>query len=319
MWRECKQELLVQNGVKMEKAAYRRRKGQRKSYRPFSECVRFVQKLQLHTVADWKEYVRSGKKPDNIPSHPNLVFKDRGWMNWAEWLGTKMYTYEQAKEIVAPLNWLNGAVWKEQAPKLFPRPSRMPIAPDAAYGSSWEGWATFLGQESVRTRHPGPTVAPTPPTPTHRSFPEAMKLVSKLGLKSSAEYTQWRKTYPYPDLPWRPDEVYEDWLGWGPFLGNKPLPALMTDTSVLYVSRRAPDPGNVYQIRIEAIGKSEVMHKALKEGFSVVRMWKYDPTLRVEVQQVIDANASMYGTDHEYLVQNIHGLVADMFNLLVVV
>lgn len=314
--------LQLQPGGKMEKASYRRRKGQRKSYKSFIECLKFVQKQQLHTVADWKEYCRSGKKPDTIPSHPNLVFKDRGWVDWAEWLGTRMYTYEQAKEVVAKMDIMNGVVWKEQAGKLFPRPSRMPLMPDKAYGKDWEGWTKFLGHDEIKTRHPGP---PTPPTlpynaPTYRPFEEAMKMVAKLGLKSNVEYAQWRGKYPHTDLPYRPDEVYrDDWIGWGAFLGNKFLPALLTDTTVMYIGRRPTDPGNVYIIAKEELGKSELMHRAEREGFKVLRVWKYDPTLRDEVEKVLQMNATEYGPDPDYIVGNIFGLYGDMMNVLMVV
>lgn len=303
----------------MEKPNPRRRKGQKKRFKTYKACLPFVHHKKLQNKDEWIAFVRSGKKPVWIPSMPDLVYKERGWNGWAEWLGKRMYTYQEAKAIVQKMDILNGEVWRETAGLMFPRPSRMPLQPERVYRTEWEGWTKFLGHEIAHTRHPGPTLPYVPPKRVYRPFDEAIKFVSKLGISGHEGYMKWRGTYEGTDLPWRPDEIYaEEWLGWGAFTGNKPLVGLLTDTSVLYVARRAPDPSNVYQIHIEAMGKSHLMHRAQKEDFKIMKVWKYDPTLREEVRSVIDANARPYGGEHDYIVENIFGLYGDLFNLLVV-
>lgn len=282
----------------------------------------FVQKQHIKSVEGWYEYARSPKKPESVPIRPDLVYKGRGWQGWKHFLGSKMYSYEEAKAIVAKMNIQNGFVWKETVGRLFPRPSRMPLCPDLVYKAQWEGWTTFLGHEQKSIRHPGPPTPPTLPYKGHeyRPFEEAMKMVAKLGLKSNVEYAQWRSNYPHTDLPWQPDLTYgEEWLGWGPFLGTKPLTSILTDTTVMYIGRRPTDPGNVYIIAKEELGKSELMHRAVREGFKVLRVWKYDPTLREEVEKVLEMNATEYGPDPDYIVGNIFGLYGDMMNVLMVV
>jgi hypothetical protein len=36
---------------------------------------------------EWIWYCESGKKPDNIPDRPDLVYKDQGWISWSDFLG----------------------------------------------------------------------------------------------------------------------------------------------------------------------------------------------------------------------------------------
>jgi hypothetical protein len=57
------------------------------SYRPFREAREFVHKLGLRSVEEWKEYCKSGKKPDDIPVGANERYK-KEWKGWGEWLGT---------------------------------------------------------------------------------------------------------------------------------------------------------------------------------------------------------------------------------------
>jgi len=50
---------------------------------PFEEARKFVQKLKLKSVS---EYRCKHNRPSNIPSHPDQYYKE--WENWGDWLGT---------------------------------------------------------------------------------------------------------------------------------------------------------------------------------------------------------------------------------------
>jgi hypothetical protein len=45
-------------------------------YRPFNEAREFVRSLGLKTTEEWREYCKSGKKPDDIPAAPWRVYKE---------------------------------------------------------------------------------------------------------------------------------------------------------------------------------------------------------------------------------------------------
>lgn len=57
-------------------------------WRPFTKSRKFVRKLNLACNMKWRDYCKSGKKPDNIPANPNVVYKNKGWKSWGDWPGT---------------------------------------------------------------------------------------------------------------------------------------------------------------------------------------------------------------------------------------
>ena len=59
------------------------------SYLPFKEQRDFVRKLDLKNSMDWRKYCTSGKKPMNISSRPAVIFKNKGWKGYKDWLGTE--------------------------------------------------------------------------------------------------------------------------------------------------------------------------------------------------------------------------------------
>ena len=48
----------------------------------------YVKSLKLNSQRDWKDYCKSGNKPENIPSNPSTKYKNSGWVSWYDWLGT---------------------------------------------------------------------------------------------------------------------------------------------------------------------------------------------------------------------------------------
>lgn len=55
-------------------------------YLSFTEARAFVQKLSLKNHDDWLNYCRSGKKPNNIPSKPEQVYRTE-YKGMKDWLG----------------------------------------------------------------------------------------------------------------------------------------------------------------------------------------------------------------------------------------
>jgi Phage-integrase repeat unit len=59
---------------------------QKRKFRPFEEAREFMHKLGLKDQEEWFEYRMSGNKPPDIPSNPNLIYKNQ-WKDLADWLG----------------------------------------------------------------------------------------------------------------------------------------------------------------------------------------------------------------------------------------
>jgi hypothetical protein len=84
-----------------------------KVYRPFYEAREFVHSLELKNQSEWNSYCKSGKKPADIPSNPNQVYK-KEWKSYPDWLGTgtvasrdlrnHMLPFVEARQFVRTLN-----------------------------------------------------------------------------------------------------------------------------------------------------------------------------------------------------------------------
>ena len=70
----------------------------------------FVHKLNLKTVKEWKEYCRLKLKPQDVPSNPLQVYRDKGWSGFGDWLGNNrmrrdsFLAFKDAKIFVKKLN-----------------------------------------------------------------------------------------------------------------------------------------------------------------------------------------------------------------------
>lgn len=132
-------------------------------YRDYKEALIFVRNLKLKTRTDWYNYCQGTLihipiLPDDIPKAPNIVYKDKGWKNWGEWLGTgnistkqrKYRDYMSAKKFVASLNLKNKKEWvnychdnTEHSIKL---PIDIPKSPYTVYNNlGWKNWKDWLG------------------------------------------------------------------------------------------------------------------------------------------------------------------------------
>lgn len=56
---------------------------------PFIVAKNIVHELKLNSNSEWRAYCKNGNKPQNIPVNPDRVYKDNGWLNWPDWLGSK--------------------------------------------------------------------------------------------------------------------------------------------------------------------------------------------------------------------------------------
>jgi hypothetical protein len=294
-------------------------------YRPFREAKIYAQRQKLSSKDEWKAFTKLDKFPEDIPLNPDLSYPDH-WKGWEDFLGCGFLSFEEARARVRPYKLISHAQYREKWEELFSRPNVIPLRPQRYYRGEWISWEDFLGVKRTNPNRDKSTYRSDQLTPfkkgTHyRPFMEAVKYVSTLGLRDHVEWLKWRGKYVYEDLPWRPDEVYDkDWKGWAIWLGHDPLPGLLENVAVLFVGKHVDDPANVYRIEVCNMGKSVVMHRATNEGFTVIRMWKYDPNLREEVRKVLELNtSSYYGSDQLSIVANIHGLFNDLFSLLPVV
>jgi len=78
----------------------------KKSFRPFTKARKYVQSLGIKNQKEWNQFRKSRKKPDDIPTGPNIIYK-KEWKGWGDFLGTgyianqnrKFLPWEDAKKL----------------------------------------------------------------------------------------------------------------------------------------------------------------------------------------------------------------------------
>ncbi len=186
------------------------------SYLPFEEARGFAHRQGLHSVDDWRKYSKSGNRPTNIPSSPDIVYKN-DWKGWGDWLGVEndvetnnqYRSFGEAREFVRSL-CLKRRQWNEYC-KSGKKPDDIPLFPDLVYKKYWKGSADWLGMKHVTAKGL-----------TYKSFEDARKFVRTLELKNADEWNEYCKTGKKPDdIPSYPENKYKkEWGGVGDWLGT---------------------------------------------------------------------------------------------------
>ena len=184
-------------------------------HRSFENARAYVRGLNLKSVAEWLDHRRSGKKPADIPVGASAVYTNDGWIGWGDWLGTgrvargEYRPFKKARTFVHRLRLKSEDEWRRYL-KSGKKPPDIPAGPRAIYANNgWVGWGDWLGTGRVAHGE-------------QRSFKEARAFVRRLGLKSSNEWLDYRKSGKRPgNIPSNPYKTYAEagWAGMGDWLG----------------------------------------------------------------------------------------------------
>ena len=215
------------------------RGGKKRNFRSFGEARSFVHTLKLKNQKEWRQY-RKGtlkgyeRRPIDIPSAPNVVYKDQGWQSMYDWLGTEITgrggkkrnyrSFGEARSFVHTLKLKNSKEWRQYAKGALKgyerRPIDVPSSPNKMYkDQGWQGMRDWLGNEKIGRAF------------NYRSFGEARSFVHTLKLKNSIEWRQYSKgalkgyeRRPI-DIPSTPRSSYKDqgWQGMRDWLGNEKI------------------------------------------------------------------------------------------------
>jgi hypothetical protein len=126
-------------------------------YLAFDEARNFVRKLGLKSSQEWNEYCKSGRKPPEIPYHPDRTYKQQ-WKGLGDWLGTgtianinrKYLDFETARAHVRALKLKGYDEW-DQYSKSGRKPPEIPYHPDRTYKQQWKGYGDWLGTGTIAT------------------------------------------------------------------------------------------------------------------------------------------------------------------------
>ena len=205
------------------------------SWRPFEEARFYVQSLNLKSSPEWELFCH-GKieeletKPPDIPTNPNVIYRDKGWNGYGDWLGTgnianflrEYRSFEEARIFARNLGLKSGEEWRQfckgQMPDKGTLPSDIPQIPHSAYRESgWISNGDWLGTGII-----------APQFRAYRSFEEARSFARRLDLKTNTEWVKFcrgenpgKGTLP-EDVPAKPDRAFKGkgWKNWGDWLGT---------------------------------------------------------------------------------------------------
>jgi superfamily II DNA or RNA helicase len=190
-----------------------------KKYLSYEDARQFVHKLNIGVIQEWYDYCKSGKKPIDIPSYPDKPYKNKGWINWADWLGknsfqgnSKKLTFEEARKIVKSFNLKSTKEWTEFCNSKN-KPSNIPNRPSAVYkDKGWKNWGDWLGTYTIANFNI-----------EYITFEEFKNLVRKNEIKSQIQWNNFYKNLNIKtNIPSNPQRTYQNkgWINWADFLGK---------------------------------------------------------------------------------------------------
>ncbi|MDD5014742.1 MAG: DEAD/DEAH box helicase family protein, partial [Atribacterota bacterium] len=187
-----------------------------KKFLPFKEAKEFVRKLGLKNGMEWKQYCKSGKKPNNIPSSVYQTY-DGEFVDICDWIGVespkniKYLSIKKAKLIVKKLGFTSQKQWWEYC-KSDKKPTNITSSPQNFYkDKGWISWGDWFGTGYV-----------APSKRKFLSFKKAREFVRKLNLKGQKEWQDYCKSGKKPNnIPVNGDQKYKkEWQDWSDWLGT---------------------------------------------------------------------------------------------------
>ena len=129
--------------------------GTQMEYLDYYAARDYVRNLKLKSIKEWKEFVKTNKKPANIPSAPYSYYKKTNeWINWGDWMGIDnnkgpKYVwrhFKDARDYARNLNLKTSEGWKAHS-KSNKLPSDIPKHPNEVYKKTqeWTDWYDWLG------------------------------------------------------------------------------------------------------------------------------------------------------------------------------
>lgn len=220
---------------------------------PFEQAREMVRSMGFRTRVDWQRWAMGPQFPPRMPRAPNVVYRDRGWAGWPDFLGAdspqarrrlldegrgavgaahppRTASYASARAYVRALQLNSISDFRRWADS-GARPEHIPASPERVYrDQGWTSWANFLGLRDHRA--PRPRVGRMRSRPflsPYLPYRLARMAVRKHAPRSGQEYLKMLVDGVLgPRLPPRPDLEYakRGWTSWADFLERRSAPGL---------------------------------------------------------------------------------------------
>lgn len=192
-------------------------------YLTFDEARAYVRIQNLENTKSWKKWSNGtlegrNRRPDFIPSNPDIIYRNDGWISWSDWIGSKRHideylSFEEARDFVRSLNLGNTGQWQRYYQgkiEGLEKPDNIPWNPQKIYAEQWNGIKDWIGTD-------------------WKEFNKAREFVRNLGLNGQVEWRLYCKneldgyeSKPI-NIPTDPKRVYEDngWIDMSDWLGTQ--------------------------------------------------------------------------------------------------
>jgi hypothetical protein len=177
-------------------------------FKSFQESREFARSLKLKNNLEWQQFIKKNKLTD-LPARPDNSYKNQGWVNWGDWLGTgnvattkhEFLTYTEARAFVHTLKIKDQNEWTNYC-NSGNRPENIPSNPIQVYkNKGWISFGDWSGTGNIADKNR-----------TFRPYEDARKFAQSLNLKSPKEWSEYCKSGNKPDdIPSTPWIVYKEW------------------------------------------------------------------------------------------------------------
>ena len=193
----------------------------KKNFLSFQEARNIVRSFGLKNQNDWRKWRKTKECPTNMPSQPEVHYKNKGWISFGDFIGSTpdwdgtYLSYSEAKILIAKLSIKSKNEWSLFS-KSEHKPKNIPSSPRSVYDDEWQGWGDFLSNNVV-----------APQNMEFICYEEASKLVQKLGVKSFDQFQKFKLRDDFSSfrIPKAPDVVYKNkgWIGFSNFFGKNSI------------------------------------------------------------------------------------------------
>ena len=191
-----------------------------KKFISYKEVKKLVRSHNIKISADYYSFYKSYENKHLIPAIPNRSYKNKGWKNWIDFLGTnrgvssEYLNYTDARKIAKKLKCksLSEYIIIGKKNKL---PYGLPKYPGKrVYGKDWVSLGDFLGTGRIADQYKKDIFV---------KFNEAKKTIKKFKLNRYVDFLNLIQFKKKPNtIPSSPQTYYiKQWKGWPDFLGKK--------------------------------------------------------------------------------------------------
>ena len=189
----------------------------RANWMSYEESEKFVHTLKLKNQKEWLIYSKNKQRPSDIPSNPNVIYKNKGWISFSKWLGNGNShgnaAFEDARQWARSKQFKNVSAYRKFC-KSDQKPIDIPTAPNTVYrNEGWISWGDFLGNGKIATKDL-----------QFLTFKEARNYIRSKGFLSIIEFKKFLLSKERPSyIHSNPDVRYKNsgWKGWSDFLGTE--------------------------------------------------------------------------------------------------